>query len=238
MSDCGCGCNGAGDCTDNLNSNAKNAQLTGNINYDGSALACSNNTDISIANGEGLNSIIQKVLTALCPITQSNSSYLAHTSVDNNLTNPIATVQTLNSVEFNGVNNIKENEMIKIKYTGTLSTVASTGGLTINFTIFGKDSSGATTTPVNFISATVPAGVTTTDQFVYSVEVIKISNTILHFSVNGETRLASIPKNISNNNIGSPNLSVYDLVINATASRNNIGDVFNLDYVSMEHIRP
>lgn len=238
MSDCGCGCNGAGNCTDNLNSNTKNAQLTGNINYDGSAISCTKNSSIDVANGEGLNSVLQKVLTALCPITQGNQSYLAHTSVDNNLTAAINTTQTLNSFEFDGVNNIKDNEMIKIKYSGSLSTVASTGGLTINFTIFGKDSSGATTTPVNFISATVPAGQTTTDQFVYSVEIIKISNTILHFSVNGKTRLASIPVNISNNNIGMANLSVYDLVINATASRNNIGDVFNLDYVSMEHLRP
>ena len=65
MSDCGCG-SSDGNCTDNLNSNAKNAQVTGNVSYDGSAISCTNNPSIDIVSGEGLNSVIQKVLASLC----------------------------------------------------------------------------------------------------------------------------------------------------------------------------
>ena len=65
MSDCGCG-SSDGNCTDNLNSNAKNAQVTGNVSYDGSAISCTANPSIDVVNGEGLNSIIQKVLASLC----------------------------------------------------------------------------------------------------------------------------------------------------------------------------
>lgn len=65
MSDCGCG-SSDGNCTDNLNSNAKNAQVTGNVSYDGSPIACGLNPNIDIVTGEGLNSVIQKVLASLC----------------------------------------------------------------------------------------------------------------------------------------------------------------------------
>tara|TARA_R110001632_G_scaffold111726_2_gene222555 strand:+ start:1838 stop:2569 length:732 start_codon:yes stop_codon:yes gene_type:complete len=76
MSDCGCGCGsstGTG-CTDNLNSNTKNAQVSGNIKYDGANLSCASDSSIDIVNGEGINSVLQKILTKLCNTTNPSAS--------------------------------------------------------------------------------------------------------------------------------------------------------------------
>ena len=47
MGDCGCGCNGAGDCNDNLDSIGANAQVSGNIKYDGPDFECLLNPSIN-----------------------------------------------------------------------------------------------------------------------------------------------------------------------------------------------
>ena len=92
MSDCGCG-SSDGNCTDNLNSNSKNAQVTGNINYDGAAISCAIDSSINITTNESFNNIIKKILDKLCVVSKPQS-YLAHTSKDHALTNALTTLKT------------------------------------------------------------------------------------------------------------------------------------------------
>lgn len=236
MSDCGCG-SSDGNCTDNLDSNAKNAQVTGNINYDGSPISCAIDNSIDIATNESFNNIIKKILDKLCVVSKPQS-YLAHTSKDHALTEAINVRQTLNLVEFTGINNLKDNEMIRVVYSGKMSTVATTGGLDIDARVYGKDSAGSYTTPTNFLIWNVAAGNTVTDQFWVKMEIIKISNTVLHFNIYAKSRLDYFALNVSNTNIAMADLSSHELVIDFTALRTDASDVFELEYVSMEHVRP
>ena len=63
---CGCGSYSGQECSSSLNNTIKNAQLSGNIKYDGPDFACAENPDLSITNGESLNSVIQKLLAKVC----------------------------------------------------------------------------------------------------------------------------------------------------------------------------
>lgn len=226
------------DCNDksNLKGYNPNSNLSGSFKYDGQDFDCVDDS-LDVSNGEPLNSVISKLLNKVC-LAVSGRTYLAHTSLDNNLSESVGVSQTLDLFEFVDVNNIKDGEMIKIKYSGSLSTVVGTGGLSIKARVYGKDSAGLYTSPVNFISQSVAAGQTIVDQFVYYIYVTKVSNTILHFSIDGETRLGSINKQISNNNVAMADLSSHELVLDFTAQRSDAGDTFALDFVSMEHIRP
>ena len=236
MSDCGCG-SSDGNCTDNLNSNSKNAQVTGNINYDGANISCATDSSINITTNESFNNIIKKILDKLCVVSKPQS-YLAHTSKDHALTEAVSVRQTLNLEEFTGVNNLKDNEMIRVVYSGKMSTVATTGGLDIDARVYGKDSAGGYTTPTNFLVWNVAAGNTVTDQFWVKMEIIKVSNTILHFNIYAKSRLDYFPLNVSNNNVSMADLSSHELVLDFTALRTDASDVFELEYVSMEHVRP
>ena len=237
MADCGCGCGGAGNCNDNLDSISKNAQVTGNLKWDGANQSCGNDSSIDIVTDEGMNSVLQKMWNKLCSLSKQ-SSYLAHLSRDNELTEPISTRQSLDLFEFIGDNNIKDGEMIRVTYMGSLSTVVGTGRLDIDVNVYGKDSAGVYTAPVTFISEVVPAGQTIVDQFFYQIEITKVTDTILRFTIDGKTRLGSINENISSVNQVMADLSTHDLVLDFTALRDDAGDTFELEYVSMEHVRP
>jgi hypothetical protein len=236
MSDCGCG-SSDGNCTDNLDSNAKNAQVTGNLKYDGPSKSCSIDSSIDVATNDSFNTVLQKILDKLCVVSKPQS-YLAHTSRDHALTNAINVRQILNLVEFTGINNLKNNEMIRVVYTGKMSTVATTGNLDIDARVYGKDSAGIYTTPTNFLIWNVSAGNTVLDQFWINVEITKVSNTILHFNIYAKSRLDYFPFSISSNNVAMADLSSHELVIDFTALREDASDVFELSYVSMEHVRP
>lgn len=237
MGDCGCGCNGAGDCNDNLNSVEKNAQVTGNLKWDGADQSCNNDSSVDISTNEGMNSVIQKMWNKVCALSKK-SSYLAHTSLDNILTEVVSVKEQLDLFEFSGINALEVGEMIRIVYTGDLSTVASTGGLDIDARVYGKDSAGVYTAPFNYLIANIPDGQTIVDQFYFYIEVVRVSDTIVHISTKAETRLGSISTIISNNNTAVPNLTTHDLVFDFAVSRADAGDNFELKYVSMEHVRP
>jgi hypothetical protein len=237
MADCGCGCGGAGNCNDNLNSLEKNAQVTGNLKWDGASQTCANDSSIDIVTNEGMNSVLQKMWNKICALSKK-ASYLAHTSLDNILTEVVSVKQTLDLFEFSGENQLEVGEMIRILYTGDLSTVATTGGLDIDARVYGKDSAGVYSTPFNYLIANVGAGQTIVDQFYFTIEVVRVSDTIVHISTKAETRLGSITSFISNNNAAVPDLTTHDLVFDFTVLRSDAGDNFELEYVSMEHVRP
>lgn len=149
MSDCGCG-SSDGNCTDNLNSNEKNAQLTGNISYDGSAISCDDNSSIDISTNEGLNSIIQKILSNLCTVGNGGSGIIAlNTNVAVSGTGA-PKVEEVTRVVL-GVGEVKANEGFRVKASGTFVTVAAASGLDFTVNFVAEDASAVTI-------ATIPAG--------------------------------------------------------------------------------
>ena len=244
MSDCGCG-SSDGNCTDNLNSNAKNAQVTGNINYDGANIPCATDSSLDITTNESINSVIQKISNKLCSVsnTLQSSSYLAHVSTSNLLQNAVGVRQNINSVEFAGSNKLKFGEVIKINYSGLIKTVATTGGINIKTQFRTKNSSGIYSASADALSLDVAAGNTVQSGFQMYVEITKNSNSVtsnsLKYVVYAKHKLDYFPLTI-NNYDASPtgSIALDDLVIDFTAERNDLNDYLSLQYVSMEHIRP
>jgi hypothetical protein len=238
MSNCGCGCSGTGNCNQNLNSYNPNNNSTGNFQYNSTAITCANNSSLSVPTGTGLNTILQNLLNQVCSL--SNKTYLAYLSRDKTLTAAITVDQQLDSFTFAGTNNLQIGEMIRIVFAGRFQTGVG-GDVLLKARVYGKDSSGVTTTPTNFLSFNTGPNVTIANHYWYTVELTKISNLLVHVNVNGRTRLGphNNTNNINQSNIGmTGNLSTHDLVIDFVANRANIADQFSIGSISMEHIRP
>lgn len=238
MSNCGCGCSGTGNCNENLNSYNPNNNATGNFKYDGTAITCASNSNLNTPVGTGLNTVIQNLLNQVCSL--SSPTYLAYTSRDKTLTAAAAVDQQLDSFTFAGTKNLQTGEMIRVVFAGRFQTVAG-GDVALRARVYGKDASGTTTTPTNFIAFNTGASVTIANHYWYTVEITKISNLLLHVSINGRTRLGphNNTNNINQSNIAmTGNLLTHDLVIDFLGNRANIADQFSIGSISMEHIRP
>jgi len=129
MSDCGCS-SSDGNCTDNLDSNAKNAQLTGNINYDGSAITCSNDASIDVSTGDGLNTILGKMLAKICD--RGGSRLII--SERNKFFNTAGTGISLSSYDF-GTKGINKGDVIKFDLAGYYGPQALATSLMVKFLI-------------------------------------------------------------------------------------------------------
>jgi hypothetical protein len=135
MSDCGCG-SSDGNCTDNLDSNAKNAQLTGNISYDGSAISCLGDSSIDVSTNESLNSILQKILSNLC----NSNNYLAFAK--NNIL--VSNSNSGNQIDFDfAAGKIKSGNGIKIKMSAEFNAVTHANGIVFKFTHKAKETGGS-----------------------------------------------------------------------------------------------
>ena len=238
MSNCGCGCSGTGNCNENLNSYNPNNNTTGNFKYDGANFTCANNSSINVNTNDGLNTVLQNLFTRVCALS-APSSYLAHTSLYKSLTAAVNVQQQLDIIEFLGGNKIQLGEMIRLVYSGQFNAPTSTSSVVFKARVYGKDSSGGYTTPTDFSTFTIPANTTSTDNFEYTVCVIKVSDTSLHFSVNGKSRLGTTSVVISDANVAlTGSLASHDLVFDFVAQRANAVDIFSVMSISAEHIRP
>tara|TARA_R110002012_G_C11583700_1_gene605601 strand:- start:510 stop:1232 length:723 start_codon:yes stop_codon:yes gene_type:complete len=240
MSDCGCGCgcSGTGNCDEKLNSYNPNNNATGNFKYDGADFTCANNSSIDVKTNDGLNKVLQNLFTRVCALS-APSSYLAHTSLYKTLTAAVNVQQQLDIIEFVGANKIQASEMIRIVFSGQFSAPTATSSVIFKARVYGKDSSGGYTTPTDFATFTIPANTTATDNFEYTVCVIKVSDTSLHFSVNGKSRLGTTPVVISDANVAlTGSLASHDLVFDFVGQRANAVDILSVMSISAEHIRP
>jgi len=226
MSDCGCGCNGAGDCTDNLNSNAKNAQLTGNINYDGSALACTENSSLNVINGEGLNSIIQKILNVLCPTGSSNGRKLMWNTAmvsGGNALSMNTFMQNVNTFKLspnsgtpnylgNGVR-VRVSISTKNVASGNLSTL--TGTAIYKLGIFGFDGS-VKTAYHNLVDITLAAGsaTITATSYLLTYEFYRDSLNITSNKIYGYWKLESNDGSVTDGIMSFDETIPFDLTTN------------------------
>ena len=242
MSDCGCGCgcSGTGNCNENLNSYNPNNNASGNFKYDGADFTCANNSSIDVKTNDGLNKVLQNLFTRVCALSAHGLSYLAHTSLYKTLTAAAGVQQQLDIIEFVGANKIQASEMIRIVFSGQFSAPTGSSSIVFKARVYGKDSSGVYTAPTDFVTFTIPANTTATDNFEYTVCVIKVSDTSLHFSVNGKSRLVNIPVVISDANVAlTGSLATHDLVFDFVGERGNAStDILSVMSISAEHIRP
>tara|TARA_R100000951_G_C2618485_1_gene173617 strand:+ start:48 stop:812 length:765 start_codon:yes stop_codon:yes gene_type:complete len=243
MSDCGCGCNGAGNCTDNLNSNTKNAQLTGNINYDGSAISCTENSSIDIISGEGLNSIIQKVLNVLCPSGSGVGNKLmwnkAQISGGNSslsggpMANASAFTLSPNSGQPNYVGNgvrVRMSVSTKNVASGNLSTLTGTGSIKLD--IFGFDGSIKTAdySLINIVLAAGTASITATS-YLLTYEFYRDSNNLTSDKVYGYWKLESNDGSVINGSMSFEETIPFSLTTNKIGFSFKIGVTNPLDSI-------
>lgn len=238
MSNCGCGCSGTGNCNQNLNSYNPNNNSTGNFKYDGTAITCANSSNLTTPTGTGLNTVIQNLLNQLCSL--SSPSYLAYSALNKASTSAVGVQQQLASVEFVGTKNIKIGEMIRIVFSGQYTSFIGGTSLLFGGRVYSKDSTGAFTSPVSYLSNTVTSSATTvTDNFEYTVNVTRVSDLVLHFAINGSTISGTLPNKISNlNETITGSLTTHDLVLDFVSTKGHFNDIYIIKSITMEHIRP
>lgn len=232
MGDCGCGCGGAGNCNDNLDTLAKNAQLSGNIKYDGGNFDCSDD-DLDVNTNEGLNSILQKLLAKACSVG-NGGNYLAYQEV--NLDLDAASADRIFDFYF-PENVVKYGEGIRVKLAMQFQSITDPSGIQINVAKLGKNDSIPTTTESVQSVYNIPTA-TLADRIVveYTYFLDKAGDDTIGYSIEVETGLGGI-QYIEAQTSGVPPFATFiqqgigvDVILLGS-------DTAQLRYVSVEHLR-
>ena len=232
MSDCGCGCGGAGNCNEDLNSKVKNAQLSGNISYDGSNLTCSGNSNLNITTGDSLNSVIQKLVAEACA---GSGNYLVSTY--NNVTASGSVASFDLGQEVFGVGDIKPGEGVRVKVFGVFHAVNAAGGIDMSLNVFGDDGAGGVTSPVPTQLLNIPRS--NGARFSIEFEVFRKNDgtDILYHSAKMDTQNQA-NLYLYTHWTGNPPAATFGLGFVFTVIIKDILDVVTVNHMTFEHIRP
>lgn len=236
---CNCGCGGkcgsgcGGDCGQpgKIITIDKTA-ISSSIAYKGSAITCAADSSIDIADGEGLNSVLQKVLTKLCALG-AGGNYLA--SFDGN-----ATVNSLGSTEVYteefGVGTVGLSEGIRVKVVGSFNSVVGGSGSQVVINYYGKDAGGTPTSKTALATLNIPVS-TTADRFMIDAVVyISTSTAVIGNSEKKLPNTASLDDVLAIST-AIPDTATFGSSISLDVTLSDAADVVNIDYMSIEHLR-
>jgi len=239
MSDCGCGCGsstGTG-CTDNLNSNTKNAQVSGNIKYDGANLSCASDSSIDIVNGEGINSVLQKILTKLC---NSNSGNTLVYSDTNYLMTGNVSLTKIFETSTDSLINLKAGEGVKIKVAFNTNNATLAGNLRFKLSVFGEGLAGyypiVPTLPE--VLVTINAG---TNAESYMLEATFFRDKTTSTNIYASWKITTAVETYTAGDLAIE-YTVFDmntaaLGVHFYAQTLNVSDTVNFEYFSVEHLK-
>ncbi len=242
MSDCGCG-SSDGNCTDNLNDNSKNAQVTGNINYDGSPSTCANKPGINVATGENLNAILQKMLAAICPLDSAGSKLVWNKSgsggnaVGMGVTQQIADMfkleQSSGSTSYKG-------QGVRLRFALNTNNATLIANAFMKLEIYGND---GTSTQADFllVNATLPSG-STARSFLLTYEFYRDTTNVTTNKIFGYWKLESDDGSVTNGSMGFEATVPWSLTDNNigfkfTAGSGNVADYLYMNQMTVEHLK-
>lgn len=233
MGDCGCGCGGAGNCDDNLNSKVLSSQVSGNVSYDGANFICTKDSSINVNTGDGLNSVIQKMLSKLC----GGSGNYFRKKVENVTATGAVQDFDLGQDLFN-VSELKAGEGVRIRIFGTFSSVNAVAGIDMKLMQFGDDGAGTVTSPSSIMTMNVAQGVTGA-RFSIEYEVYRKNDgtDTLQYSGKMDTQ-DTANKYLYHGTVSNPPTATFGLGFIFTVAINDVADNVNVNYMTFEHIRP
>ena len=238
MCDCGCGgsssgCGGncGGDCGQPTKIITVEKQgSSASTFYKGDDFTCAVDSSIDVANGEGLNPILQKMLTKLCLLDNGGNYTFAQPDrlVISNAESPFEEDNLL------GADVVKLGEALRVTIGVQFLSVTDPGGIPINVSYIAKNPVG-TVTSVSLGNIVIPQLTIANSLTIEAVATLHTNASLgVLFKSVGNTASLNYVSSIET---GLPNISVYNEVGIRVAATVNGSDQLIFNVIELEHLR-